>query len=80
MNHETGLRADAEEAEPAYRADFAVGEHSARHLRRILRLYLTGWGLLLVAALTDSWGVDPRRDGCGKTVWFECLAAKATDG
>ncbi len=28
-----------------YRAEFAVGEHSARHLRRILRLYLVGSGL-----------------------------------
>lgn len=31
--------------ENEYRAEFAVGEHSARHLRRILRLYLTGAGL-----------------------------------
>ncbi|SCF66517.1 Anti-sigma regulatory factor (Ser/Thr protein kinase) [Streptomyces sp. Ncost-T10-10d] len=35
--------------EATYRADFAMGEHSARHLRRILRLYLTVWGLLDVA-------------------------------
>ncbi|MET9656531.1 ATP-binding protein [Streptomyces sp. NPDC006510] len=129
-----------------YRADFAMGEHSARHLRRILRLYLTGWGLLevadaaelaltelianvvrhvpgrrcqtlifllpdggvrvevadncpelpravagdaldeggrglmLVGAVTDRWGAEPRRDGTGKTVWFECLATKAADG
>ncbi|MFF9566309.1 ATP-binding protein [Streptomyces sp. NPDC014685] len=119
-----------------------MGEHSARHLRRILRLYLTDWGLLevagtaelaltelianvvrhvpgrraqtlifllptggvrvevtdgcpelprvaegasalaeggrgllLVDAITDKWGVEPRRDGTGKTVWFECLTA-----
>ncbi|MBT2488892.1 ATP-binding protein [Streptomyces sp. ISL-96] len=26
-----------------------MGEHSARHLRRILRVYLTGWDLLDVA-------------------------------
>ncbi|MCX4551319.1 ATP-binding protein [Streptomyces sp. NBC_01500] len=143
MNDATGLSADA--AEEIYRAALAVNEHSARHLRRLLRLYLTGWdllevadaaelaltelianvvrhvpgrccqacilllpaggvrvevadgspqlpcvvmgdeldeggrGLLLVAALTDSWGVELRRDGCGKTVWFECLAAKAAD-
>ncbi|MER7741178.1 ATP-binding protein [Streptomyces sp. NPDC096538] len=32
-----------------YRAEFAVGEHSARHLRRILRLYLDGSGLVGVA-------------------------------
>lgn len=128
-----------------YRAEFAVGEHSARHLRRILRLYLTGAGLsdvadaaelaltelvanvvrhvpgrrcrmcflllpggvrvevadpypplpvvpaapdvlaeggrglLLVAAVTDRWGVAPRPDGRGKTVWFECLLDKPDD-
>jgi anti-sigma regulatory factor (Ser/Thr protein kinase) len=32
-----------------YRAEFAVSEHSARHLRRILRTYLTGAGLSGVA-------------------------------
>ncbi|MEW1686265.1 ATP-binding protein [Streptomyces sp. NPDC091265] len=140
MNHVTAPRAESEG--PVYRADFAMGEHSARHLRRILRLYLTGWrlegvadaaeialtelianvvrhvpgrrcqtfifrlpggegvrvevadgcpalpvvgegglldeggrGLLLVDAVTDKWGVEERRDGGGKTVWFECLAA-----
>jgi anti-sigma regulatory factor (Ser/Thr protein kinase) len=116
-----------------------VGEHSARHLRGILRLYLAGSGLhgvtdaaelaltelvanvvrhvpgrrcricfllqpggvrvevadrcpelpvraagdalaeggrglVLVAAVTDRWGVTVRPDGRGKTVWFECLA------
>ncbi|QNE77643.1 ATP-binding protein [Streptomyces finlayi] len=139
------MRLRSEGAEATYRADSAVGEHSARHLRRILRLYLAGWGLLdvadaaelaltelianvvrhvpgrrcqtcilplqaggvrvevadgcpqlpsavagdelaeggrgllLVAAVTDGWGVEPRGSG-GKTVWFECLAAKADDG
>ncbi|MFE7105321.1 ATP-binding protein [Streptomyces sp. NPDC057575] len=34
-----------------------------------------GRGLVLVDAVTDKWGVEPRRDGRGKTVWFECLAA-----
>ncbi len=119
-----------------------MSEHSARHLRRVLHLYLTGWGLLdvadaaelaltelianvvrhvpgrlcqtfifrlpdggvrvevadgyaelprvtardtldeggrgliLVDAVTDRWGAEPRRDGAGKTVWFECLPAK----
>ncbi|WP_405781085.1 ATP-binding protein [Streptomyces sp. NBC_00859] len=143
MNDVTGSLADA--AQGRYRAAFAVSEHSARHLRRILRMYLTRWGLLdvaeaaelaltelianvvrhvpgrrcqtyivllpaggvrvevaddcpllpcavtgdeldeggrgllLVGALTDGWGVEPRRDGCGKTVWFECLAAKPAD-
>lgn len=142
MNHVTAHRAESEE--PVYRADFAMGEHSARHLRRILRLYLTGWGmadladaaelaltelianvvrhvpgrrcqtfvfrlpdgegvrvevaddcpkipvvvegdvldeggrgLLLVDAVADKWGVEPRRDGGGKAVWFECLTTPA---
>ncbi|MFI8302991.1 ATP-binding protein [Streptomyces sp. NPDC085927] len=35
--------------ETHYRAEFALGEHSVRHLRRILRLYLKGSGLLEVA-------------------------------
>ncbi|MFI8432713.1 ATP-binding protein [Streptomyces sp. NPDC079020] len=140
MNHATALLSGA--GEPAYRADFAMGEHSARHLRSILRTYLTGWalldvadaaelaltelianvvrhvpgrrcqtfvfllpggdgvrvevadgcpeepavavrdvldeggrGLLLVDAVTDKWGVEARRDGCGKTVWFECMSS-----
>ncbi|WP_328326157.1 MULTISPECIES: ATP-binding protein [unclassified Streptomyces] len=143
MNDVTGSPAGT--AEATYRAAFAVSEHSARHLRRILRMYLTGWGLLevadvaelalteliadvvrnvpgrlcqtcilwlpgrgvrvevadgcpqlpsaavgdeldeggrglvLVEALTDSWGVEPRSDGCGKTVWFECLTAKVAE-
>jgi anti-sigma regulatory factor (Ser/Thr protein kinase) len=125
-----------------YRAEFSVAEHSARHLRRILRVYVEGAGLaevtdaaelaltelvanvvrhvpgrrcrvcfllrpggvrvevadrcprlpavpeggdvladggrglMLVAAVTDRWGVEPRPDGHGKTVWFECLAGK----
>ncbi|PWI07277.1 hypothetical protein DIZ27_28890 [Streptomyces sp. NWU339] len=32
-----------------------------------------GRGLVIVAAVTDRWGVAPRPDGRGKTVWFECL-------
>lgn len=144
MNHVTALRPGVGEptpvpGEPTYRADFTMGEHSARHLRRILRLYLIGWGLVdvvdaaelaltelianvvrhvpgrrcqtciyligeegvrvevtdsspelpaavvgdsldeggrglvLVDAVADRWGVRVRRDGGGKTVWFECL-------
>ncbi|MEV7859062.1 ATP-binding protein [Streptomyces hirsutus] len=47
MNHATGPR--AADVETRYRAEFALGEHSVRHLRRILRLYLKGSGLLEVA-------------------------------
>ncbi|MGW3492173.1 ATP-binding protein [Streptomyces sp. NPDC001020] len=39
------------DVESEYHAAFAVGEHSARHLRRILRLYLVGSGL---ADVTDA--------------------------
>ncbi|WP_323135472.1 ATP-binding protein [Streptomyces beihaiensis] len=59
-----------------------MGEHSVRHLRRILRLHLAAWhdglaesgrGLTVVAEVTSRWGV-PRHGGPGggKTVWFEC--------
>ncbi|MGW1180949.1 hypothetical protein ACWD7Y_02910 [Streptomyces drozdowiczii] len=37
-----------------------------------------GRGLVLVDAVTDKWGVEVRRDGGGKAVWFECLAAAAS--
>ncbi|WP_051827599.1 ATP-binding protein [Streptomyces bicolor] len=37
-SHEEGLGA-------RYGTAFTLGEHSARHLRRILRLYLTAWDL-----------------------------------
>lgn len=47
MNHATGPR--AADVETRYRAEFALGEHSVRHLRRILRLYLKDSGLLEVA-------------------------------
>ncbi|MGW5210232.1 ATP-binding protein [Streptomyces sp. NPDC004051] len=47
MNQTTGPR--AADFETHYRAEFALGEHSVRHLRRILRLYLKGSGLLEVA-------------------------------
>ncbi|MCD9900640.1 ATP-binding protein [Streptomyces cyaneofuscatus] len=39
--------------EPVYRADLAMGEHSARHLRRIMRLYLTTWDLLDLAPAAE---------------------------
>ncbi|WP_343242561.1 ATP-binding protein [Streptomyces sp. SID8111] len=47
MNQATGPQVAGVPSE--YRAEFAVGEHSARHLRRILRLYLVGSGLAEVA-------------------------------
>ncbi|WP_324789398.1 ATP-binding protein [Streptomyces sp. H51] len=47
MNHVTGPR--EVDVQPRYGAEFALGEHSVRHLRRILRLYLKGSGLLEVA-------------------------------
>ncbi|WP_167392537.1 ATP-binding protein [Streptomyces pactum] len=31
-----------------------------------------GRGLVIVAAVTDRWGVAPHTEGRGKTVWFEC--------
>ncbi|MFE2522676.1 ATP-binding protein [Streptomyces sp. NPDC059382] len=39
------------EVDESYRMGFTVGEHSARHLRRILRMYLASWGL---ASLTHA--------------------------
>lgn len=47
MNHVLIPRRDP--GEPVYHADFALGEHSARHLRRILRLYLKAWELMFLA-------------------------------
>lgn len=37
----------------------------------------SGRGLHLVGAVADKWGVEARRDGGGKAVWFECLTAAA---
>lgn len=56
MNHTTDapkghLEPESEPAAPGYRTEFTVGEHSARHMRRILRVYLAGWNLL---ELTDA--------------------------
>ncbi|WP_432080580.1 ATP-binding protein [Streptomyces sp. WAC 04229] len=140
MNHVTGPQ--AADVESQYHAEFAMGAHSARHLRRVLRLYLVrsglsevadaaelaltelvanvvrhvpgrrcrvcflilpgavrvevadscpklpvpatvdtlsdgGRGLVIVAAMTDRWGVTPYADGQGKTVWFECVGRAA---
>ncbi|MFJ4908588.1 ATP-binding protein [Streptomyces sp. NPDC093249] len=41
MNHATDLY--PAELGTSYRMRFTVGEHSARHMRRILRLFLTRW-------------------------------------
>ncbi|MFE0804375.1 ATP-binding protein [Streptomyces sp. NPDC058812] len=47
MNHATGPQ--AADVESQYHAEFAMGAHSARHLRRVLRLYLVRSGLRDVA-------------------------------
>ncbi|WP_435610894.1 ATP-binding protein [Streptomyces sp. C10-9-1] len=55
--HEADVRphvADRRPGETAYRAEFAVAEHSARHLRRILYLHLSAWEL---PELTDAAGL-----------------------
>ncbi|GAA2390306.1 ATP-binding protein [Streptomyces coeruleofuscus] len=41
MNHVTARQGGGLGAR--YGTDFTLGEHSARHLRRILRVYLAGW-------------------------------------
>ncbi|MGW0761926.1 ATP-binding protein [Streptomyces sp. NPDC002814] len=43
MNHATPRQEGGLGAR--YGTAFPLGEHSARHLRRILRLYLTAWGM-----------------------------------
>ncbi|MFE0419179.1 ATP-binding protein [Streptomyces tendae] len=47
MNHATGPR--AADVESQYHAEFAMGAHSARPLRRVLRLYLVRSGLAEVS-------------------------------
>ncbi|GAA3489648.1 ATP-binding protein [Streptomyces cremeus] len=51
MNHTTAPQAPAlgDPLGASYRTGFTVGEHSARHLRRILRVYLANWRLLDLA-------------------------------
>ncbi|MFJ8659209.1 ATP-binding protein [Streptomyces sp. NPDC093795] len=49
MNHATDLY--PAELDASYRMGFTVGEHSAGHMRRILRMLLTRWEL---DRLTDS--------------------------
>ncbi|WP_392891879.1 ATP-binding protein [Streptomyces sp. LN699] len=49
MNRTTEYSAG--EVDESYRMGFTVGEHSARHMRRILRMYLASWGL---ASLTHA--------------------------
>jgi len=36
-----------------------------------------GRGLHIVGALSDTWGIEMRRDGSGKTVWFSCALPAA---
>lgn len=43
MNHVTEHSATG--VGESYRMDFTIGDHSARHMRRILRMYLASWGL-----------------------------------
>ncbi|MEV7723974.1 ATP-binding protein [Streptomyces sp. NPDC087917] len=43
MNHATDL--SGAENVTSYRMGFTVGEHSARHMRRILGMFLDRWGL-----------------------------------
>ncbi|WP_308354900.1 ATP-binding protein [Streptomyces sp. Je 1-79] len=47
MNHATDLATDLypTELRHRYRMGFTVGEHSAGHMRRILRIFLTRWEL-----------------------------------
>lgn len=40
----------------------------------------SGRGLLVVDAVTDRWGFEPRPDGGGKTAWFECDAKELEMG
>ncbi|MEU8842874.1 ATP-binding protein [Streptomyces roseus] len=49
MNHVT--EHSAAELGESYRMAFTVSEHSARHMRRVLRVYLASWGL---TALTHA--------------------------
>ncbi|WP_239516275.1 MULTISPECIES: ATP-binding protein [unclassified Streptomyces] len=47
MNHTTCH--STSEVDATYRMGFTVGDHSARHMRRILRLFLTQWELTALA-------------------------------
>ncbi|MER5733665.1 ATP-binding protein [Streptomyces sp. NPDC002138] len=49
MNHVTDYSAN--EVDGTYRMGFTVGAHSARHMRRVLRMLLGRWGL---APLADA--------------------------
>ncbi|MEI5098808.1 ATP-binding protein [Streptomyces sp. PmtG] len=49
MNHPTDLLLPG--VGSSYRLSFTLGKHSVRPLRRILQMYLVGWGL---AHLTDA--------------------------
>jgi anti-sigma regulatory factor (Ser/Thr protein kinase) len=55
-------------------------------VRRLSKFASTGRGLRLVASVSASWGIVPRRtedgggDGVGKTVWFEPLEEPSDTG
>lgn len=58
-----GLRVEVSDGCPRLPAPREAGE-----------LAESGRGLLIIAAVADRWGFVPRRDGPGKTAWFECDA------
>lgn len=45
--------------EPVHRADLALGEHSAGHLCRVLRLYLKAWELLFLGGAAEAADSSP---------------------
>ncbi|WP_274557833.1 ATP-binding protein [Streptomyces spiramyceticus] len=49
MNHATDQ--SPADIDASYRMGFTVGEHSARHMRRIVRMFLAHWDM---AELTDA--------------------------
>ncbi|MFB7657308.1 MULTISPECIES: hypothetical protein [unclassified Streptomyces] len=62
MNHVTGPQ--AADVESQYHAEFAMGAHSARHLRRVLRLYLVRSGLSDVTDAAEPALTELVADGC----------------
>ncbi|MGW0394250.1 ATP-binding protein [Streptomyces sp. NPDC003042] len=52
MNHVTD-RSPADIGPSTYRMGFTVGEHSARHMRRILRMFLVRWEMAGLAGAAE---------------------------